>query len=67
MLFEVDYVFQWTYHKPNSIYCYTKSAHFDTELERNKFALEWFNKNKNGEIVLEFAQKISLETWRKKS
>ena len=67
MLFEIDYVFQWTYHKPNSTYCYTESAHFDTELERNKLALKWFNKNKNGEIVLEFAQKINLETWRKKS
>ena len=65
MHYEKDYVFQWTYHKPNSKYCYTETKYFDTELERNKFALEWFSKEKQGEIVLEFAQKRDLKTWRK--
>lgn len=65
MYYETDYVFQWTYHKPNSKRCYTETAHFGSELERNKFALEWFSKAKQGEIVLEFAQNRNLETWRK--
>lgn len=65
MYYETDYVFQWTYHKPNSICCYTESKHFDTELERNKFALDWFYKARQGEIVLEFAQERDLKIWRK--
>lgn len=65
MKFEKDYVFQWTYHKPTSIYCYTETKHFETELERNKFALEWFSAEQKGEIVLDFAQKRDLQTWRK--
>lgn len=67
MNFEIDYVFQWTYHKPNSKYCYTESKHFDSELERNKFALEWFSMEQRGEIILEFAQKRDLQTWRRSS
>lgn len=67
MKYETDYVFQWTYHKPNSKYCYTETKHCDSELERNEFALEWFSMAKNGEIVLEFAQKRNLQTWRKSS
>jgi hypothetical protein len=63
--YETDYVFQWTYHKPKSMCCYTETKHFSTELERNKFALEWFSKDKQGEIVLEFAQQRNLQTWRK--
>lgn len=63
--YETDYVFQWTYRKPKSMYCYTETKHFSTELERNKFALEWFSKDKQGEIVLEFAQQRNLQTWRK--
>lgn len=65
MYYETDYVFQWTYRKPNSKYCHTETAHFDNELERNRFALDWFTRNKQGEVVLEFAQKRNLETWRK--
>jgi len=61
MLYETDYIFEWTYHKPNSKFCYTKTAHFDTELERNKFALDWFSNNKN-EIVLEFEQLRDVKT-----
>lgn len=64
MLYETDYIFEWTYHKPNSKVCYTETAHFDTELERNEFALNWFSKSKN-EIVLEFAQMRDVKTWRK--
>lgn len=65
MHYEKDYVFQWTYRKPNSKYCYTETKHFDTELERNKFALDWFSKAKNNEVVLEFVQERNLKTWRK--
>ena len=65
MHYEIDYVFQWTYRKPNSMNCFTESKHFKTELERNRFALEWFSKAKQGEIVLEFAQKQDSKTWRK--
>ena len=60
-----EYVFQWTYRKPNSTRCYTETAHFRTEVERDRFALEWFNKTKQNEIIIEFAQKRDLQTWRK--
>lgn len=65
MKFETDYVFQWTYHKPNSIVCYTETKHFNTEKERNEFALDLFTAQKQGEIVLDFAQKRDLQTWRR--
>lgn len=65
MRYEKNYVFQWTYRNPNSKNCYTETKHFDTELERNKFALEWFSKARQGEIILEFAQERDLKTWRK--
>ena len=67
MKYETDYVFECTYHKPNSKYCYTETKHFDSELERNTFALACFAAAISGEIVLEFAQKSDLQTWQKSS
>lgn len=62
--FKTEYVFVWTYRNPNSNISYTKTAKFNTEIERNKFALEWFAKSKYGEIILEYAQEQDLKTWK---
>ena len=65
MRYKTDYAFTWTYHEPNSIYCYTKTKHFESRIERNRFAVEVFFYAKSGMIVLEFAEKKDLQTWEK--
>lgn len=62
--FKTEYFFTWTYRMPNSNISCTKTIKFNTEIERNKFALEWFSKSKNGEIILEYAQEKDLKTWK---
>ena len=64
MDYEIDYVFQWKYYDHSAQQCYTQVAHFTSELDRNRLALEWFGRNRSGEITLLFAQKRNLETWR---
>lgn len=65
MKYEKDYVLQWTYRENAEGRAYTNTKHFDTESERNKFALDIFTDAKEGKIVLEFLQERNLETWRK--
>lgn len=65
MKYEKNYVLQWTYRENAEGRAYTNTKHFDTELERNKFALDVFSDAKEGKIILEFIQEINLQTWRK--
>lgn len=63
MKFSRKYKFNYTYHMPHSKYCYSECKWFDTELERNRFALEIFSKHQDGKIVLVWAEESDIKTW----
>ena len=65
MKYESFYQLECTWRKPNSKVCYTEVKNFDTELERNRYALELFSNAKQGKIELDFVQKSDIQTWRK--
>ena len=65
MKFRQEYKLNWTYHKPNSRFCYTECKYFDTELERNRYALNLFTQQKQGEIVLDWVEKNDLQIWER--
>lgn len=66
MYYQVDYKLNWTYKMPHSDYCYSECKYFDTELERNKFSVNLFSQNKEGEIVLLWLEESDVRTWQKK-
>ena len=63
MKFSREYKFNYTYHMPHSKYCYSECKWFDTELERNRFALEIFSEHQDGKIVLVWAEESDIKTW----
>ena len=63
MKFRREYKLNWTYHMPHSKYCYSECKWFDTELERNRFSLELFYQDKQGEIVLVRVEESDLKIW----
>lgn len=65
MKYEFFYQLEYTWRKPNSKICHTEVLKFDTELERNRYALLLFSGANEGKIVLEFVQKSDVQTWRK--
>lgn len=65
MKYEHYYELRWTWHRPNSIYCYSDFKCFDTEQERNKFALDLFAENKDGKIILDSLEETDIKSWTK--
>lgn len=63
MKFSIEYKFNYTYRMPHSKICYSECKWFDTELERNRFALEIFSEHQCGKIVLVWAEESDIKTW----
>lgn len=64
MKFEIDYKVLYTYHAPKSKYCYTETKWFETELERNKFLLNLFDRRDKGEFVLVEVEASEIKSWK---
>lgn len=65
MKYSTEYVFAWTYKEnPKGRSIYT-AKYFDTESERNKFALDVFTQAKQNKIVLFYAEEKDIKRWKK--
>jgi hypothetical protein len=64
MKFEINYKVTWTHHAPKSKYCYTETKWFETELERNKFLLDLFDRRDKGEFVLVEVEANEIKSWK---
>ena len=64
MKFQREYQLNWTYHFLHSDHCYSEWKCFNTELERNKFALDLFTQHKQKKIVLVWLEESDIKTWK---